>query len=157
MTDHDTFTALYSQNSSGIYRFALHMSGSVHLAEEVTQQTFVMLIDSPQSYDPSKGPIGPFSLRRGAQPGETPPRTRSQAELSRRRDGACKRARSSRRSHAKGESAILARGHCRPSTQIPRSETSCATCRSSVTNRRLRPSNARWEQYARACIAPEPF
>jgi RNA polymerase sigma-70 factor, ECF subfamily len=60
MTDADAFTALYRQNSSGIYRFALHMSGNSHVAEEVTQETFIMLIDNPGSYDSSKGSIAPF-------------------------------------------------------------------------------------------------
>jgi RNA polymerase sigma-70 factor (ECF subfamily) len=60
MTDAETFTALYRQNSSGIYRFALHMSGSVQVAEEVTQETFVLLIDNPRSYDSSKGSIAAF-------------------------------------------------------------------------------------------------
>jgi RNA polymerase sigma-70 factor (ECF subfamily) len=60
MTDPDAFTALYRQNSSGIYRFALHMSASPSVAEEVTQETFLMLIHNPKSYDPSRGEIGPF-------------------------------------------------------------------------------------------------
>jgi len=60
MTDPDAFTALYRQNSSAIYRFALHMSGSTSVAEEVTQEVFLMLIHSPKSYDASRGEIGPF-------------------------------------------------------------------------------------------------
>jgi RNA polymerase sigma-70 factor, ECF subfamily len=60
MTDPDAFTALYRQNSSGIYRFALHMSGSTSVAEEVTQEAFAMLIHNPQCYDPVRGPVGPF-------------------------------------------------------------------------------------------------
>lgn len=60
MTDADAFTALYRQNSSGIYRFALHMSGSTSVADEVTQETFLMLIDNPQSYNPAKGAISSF-------------------------------------------------------------------------------------------------
>jgi RNA polymerase sigma-70 factor (ECF subfamily) len=60
MTDPAAFTAIYRQNSPGIYRFALHMSGNPTVAEEVTQETFLMLINNPYSYDPSKGEIGPF-------------------------------------------------------------------------------------------------
>jgi RNA polymerase sigma-70 factor, ECF subfamily len=60
MTDPDAFTALYRQNSSGIFRFALHMSGSESVAEEVTQEVFLLLIDNPRSYNASKGEIGPF-------------------------------------------------------------------------------------------------
>ena len=60
MTDPDAFTALYRQNSSGIYRFALHMSGNTTVAEEVTQETFLMLIHSPRTYDSTRGEIVPF-------------------------------------------------------------------------------------------------
>jgi RNA polymerase sigma factor (sigma-70 family) len=54
------FTKIYRQNSAGIYRFALHMSGSESVAEEVTQETFLMLINTSQSYDPAKGAVTPF-------------------------------------------------------------------------------------------------
>ncbi len=60
MTDPDAFTALYRQNSAGIYRFALHMSGSTSVAEEVTQEVFLTLIHSPQSYDAARGEISAF-------------------------------------------------------------------------------------------------
>jgi RNA polymerase sigma-70 factor (ECF subfamily) len=60
MTDPDSFTAIYRQNSSGIYRFALHMSGSEALAEEVTQETFMMLINSPQTFNPARGTMQSF-------------------------------------------------------------------------------------------------
>jgi RNA polymerase sigma-70 factor, ECF subfamily len=60
MTDPESFTALYRQNSSGIYRFALHMSGSETVAEEVTQEVFLLLIDNPRSYNAARGEIGPF-------------------------------------------------------------------------------------------------
>jgi RNA polymerase sigma-70 factor, ECF subfamily len=60
MTDPDEFTSLYRQHSSGIYRFALHMSGSASVAEEVMQDAFITLIHKPQSYDASRGEVGPF-------------------------------------------------------------------------------------------------
>jgi RNA polymerase sigma-70 factor (ECF subfamily) len=60
MTDPEEFTAIYRQNSSGIFRFAVHMSGSRTVAEEVTQEAFLMLINSPGSFDPEKGTITNF-------------------------------------------------------------------------------------------------
>jgi RNA polymerase sigma-70 factor (ECF subfamily) len=60
MTDPETFTALYRRHSSGIYRFALHMCASPTVAEEVTQETFIFIIENPRSYDPTKGEIVPF-------------------------------------------------------------------------------------------------
>src|ERR1700674_2174919 len=60
MTDPDEFTSLYRQHSSGIYRFALHMSGSTSVAEEVAQDTFVTLIREGNGYDASRGEVGPF-------------------------------------------------------------------------------------------------
>jgi RNA polymerase sigma-70 factor (ECF subfamily) len=60
MTDASGFTKLYRQHSLRIFRFALHMSGSATVAEEVTQDTFLMLINQPKSFDPARGSIGPF-------------------------------------------------------------------------------------------------
>jgi RNA polymerase sigma-70 factor (ECF subfamily) len=60
MTDADRFANLYRQHSLKIFRFALHMSGSAATAEEVTQETFLMLIDRPRRFDPTRGEIGPF-------------------------------------------------------------------------------------------------
>jgi RNA polymerase sigma-70 factor, ECF subfamily len=60
MTDPEEFTSIYRQNSSGIYRFAVHMSGSRTVAEEVTQETFLMLIHNPGSFDPNRGTVTAF-------------------------------------------------------------------------------------------------
>jgi RNA polymerase sigma-70 factor (ECF subfamily) len=60
MTDPEAFTAIYRQNSSGIYRFALHMSGSESVAEDVTQETFMTLIHSPQIFDATRGTMTSF-------------------------------------------------------------------------------------------------
>jgi len=42
--DEDAFTALYRKRQGAIFRFALHMSGSSQVAEEVTQDVFVFLL-----------------------------------------------------------------------------------------------------------------
>src|SRR6516164_3766926 len=41
--DEDAFTALYRRRQGPVYRFALHMTGSPQLAEEVTQDVFIFL------------------------------------------------------------------------------------------------------------------
>jgi RNA polymerase sigma-70 factor (ECF subfamily) len=60
MTDPEEFTSIYRQNSSGIYRFAVHMSGNRTVAEEVTQETFLALIHNPGSFDPNRGTVAAF-------------------------------------------------------------------------------------------------
>src|SRR5919205_489901 len=42
--DEDAFTALYRRRQAGVYRFALQMSGSESLAEDVAQETFMALM-----------------------------------------------------------------------------------------------------------------
>lgn len=53
----DAFGALYERCSPSIYRFALHMSGDQHIAEEVTQDTFMILIRRPSMYDETRGSL----------------------------------------------------------------------------------------------------
>lgn len=43
-----------------LYRFALAMSGSVELAEEALQETFVQLIRRPENFDPERGQLQGF-------------------------------------------------------------------------------------------------
>ena len=58
--DEDAFTVLYRRRQGPVYRFALHMSGSSHLAEEVTQDVFVFLIQRGRDFDPSRGALGAY-------------------------------------------------------------------------------------------------
>src|SRR5258708_9872007 len=51
------FETLYTRHQGQIYRFALHMSGNPATAEEVTQEVFMVLIDSPKGYDDAKGTV----------------------------------------------------------------------------------------------------
>jgi RNA polymerase sigma-70 factor (ECF subfamily) len=53
----DAFGALYERWSPSVYRFALHMSGDQHIAEEVTQDTFMALIRKPSMFDEARGPM----------------------------------------------------------------------------------------------------
>ena len=49
------FAALYDRHQSAVYRFALLMSGSANIAEEVTQEVFLLLMREPQRYEPGRG------------------------------------------------------------------------------------------------------
>lgn len=58
----DALAALYRRRQGSIYRFALQMSGSPTLAEDVTQEVFVALLRDGTSYDPTRGPLNWFLL-----------------------------------------------------------------------------------------------
>ena len=58
--DEDAFTALYRRHQGSVYRFALHMSGSTDVAEEVTQEVFMFLIRGVRQYDPKRGTLAGF-------------------------------------------------------------------------------------------------
>jgi len=58
--DKSAFTALYRKHQGQIYRFALLMSGSANIAEEVTQEVFLLLIRDPFRFDPARGPLPSF-------------------------------------------------------------------------------------------------
>jgi RNA polymerase sigma-70 factor, ECF subfamily len=55
--DEDAFSALYRRLQRGIYCFALQMSGSASVAEEVTQEVFLTLIRDPRRYDARRGSL----------------------------------------------------------------------------------------------------
>ena len=55
--DEDAFTELYRRRQASVYRFALQMSGSRTLAEDVTQEVFIVLIREGHRYDPSRGSL----------------------------------------------------------------------------------------------------
>jgi RNA polymerase sigma-70 factor (ECF subfamily) len=58
--DEAAFVSLYRCRQRGIYRFALQMSGSTSVAEDVTQEVFMALIRDPRRYDPGKGSVASF-------------------------------------------------------------------------------------------------
>jgi RNA polymerase sigma-70 factor (ECF subfamily) len=51
------FVALYRKYHSRVYRFSLQVSGTRHVAEEVTQETFLALIRGPHKYRSERGPL----------------------------------------------------------------------------------------------------
>jgi len=55
--DESAFATLYRRHQGVVYRFALLMSGSANIAEEVTQEVFLILIRKPHTFDPSRGPL----------------------------------------------------------------------------------------------------
>ena len=58
--DEAAFLALYRRRQGGIYRFALHMSGSAVLAEDITQEVFLALIRADSGYDPRRGALSGY-------------------------------------------------------------------------------------------------
>jgi len=58
--DRDAFVALYRRRQGPIYRFALHMSGSEAIAEDVTQEVFLRLMRAPGGYDPARAGLASY-------------------------------------------------------------------------------------------------
>jgi RNA polymerase sigma-70 factor (ECF subfamily) len=58
--DEEAFALLYRRRQSGIYRFALQMSGSKSIAEDVTQEVFLFLMRDGHVFDPAKGALSAF-------------------------------------------------------------------------------------------------
>ncbi len=58
--DEEALATLYRRRRGGIYRFALQMSGSPAISEDVTQEVFMILMRDGMTYDPTRGPLGAF-------------------------------------------------------------------------------------------------
>ena len=58
----EAFCELYLRLQGRVYRFALYMSGSRTLAEDLVQDTFLILFDKSGHYDPGKGSVANFVL-----------------------------------------------------------------------------------------------
>ena len=56
----EAFVALYGRRRGAIYRFSLHMTGSVTLAEDITQEVFLTLIRDRCGYDPQRGTLAGY-------------------------------------------------------------------------------------------------
>jgi RNA polymerase sigma-70 factor (ECF subfamily) len=58
--DGDAFEALYDRRQGGVYRFALRMSGSVEIAEDVTHDVFIALMRDGHQFDPARGNVASY-------------------------------------------------------------------------------------------------
>jgi len=53
----NSFARLFHNRQGAVYRFALHMSGDEGLAEDVTQETFLALLEKGHRFDPTRGTL----------------------------------------------------------------------------------------------------
>ncbi len=65
--DEQAFLQLYDQHQRSVYRFLMHMTGSVSAAEELTQEVFVVILDAicagkTNQFDPEKGTLESYLL-----------------------------------------------------------------------------------------------
>ena len=60
--DRESFAELYRRRQRDVYRFALHMTGAPELAEDVTQEVFMVLMRKGSEYDESRGSVNAFLL-----------------------------------------------------------------------------------------------
>lgn len=60
--DEEALALLYRRRQGSVYRFALQMSGSRSIAEDVTQEVFLFLMREGHIFDASKGTVGAFLL-----------------------------------------------------------------------------------------------
>ena len=58
--DQDAFAQLYERREPALYRFALHMSGSPAVAEEVSHEVFVQLMGPTTRFDETRGSLESF-------------------------------------------------------------------------------------------------
>ncbi len=56
----DAFTAVYRRWQGNVYRFALQMTGSRTEAEEVIQDTFMVLIQGAERFDTARGSLSSY-------------------------------------------------------------------------------------------------
>jgi RNA polymerase sigma-70 factor, ECF subfamily len=65
--DEESFLELYDRHGRTVYRFLVHMTGSAVLAEELTQEVFVAILDAMwagtmERFDPARGTLEGYLL-----------------------------------------------------------------------------------------------
>ena len=60
--DEEALALLYRRRQGNVYRFALQMSGSKPIAEDVTQEVFLFLMREGHVFDPERGTLSAFLL-----------------------------------------------------------------------------------------------
>ena len=58
--DEEALGLLYRRRQAAVYRFALQMSGSKTIAEDVTQEVFLFLMREGGVFDPTRGSLAAF-------------------------------------------------------------------------------------------------
>lgn len=58
--DEAAFTLLYRRRQGAVYRFAWQMCGSESVAEDVTQEVFMVLVREGGRFDPARGPLAAY-------------------------------------------------------------------------------------------------
>ena len=58
--DEPAFLTLYRRRQAALYRFAVHMSGSLTVAEDVVQEVFLALLREACGYDPGRGTLSGY-------------------------------------------------------------------------------------------------
>lgn len=58
--DEEAFVTLYRRRQGAVYRFALQMSGSEAVAEDVTQEVFMVLMRDGRNFDPTRGSLAAY-------------------------------------------------------------------------------------------------
>ncbi len=56
----EAFAEVYRAHQAGLYRFALRMTGSAWVAEEIVQEIFMTVLRQPGRYDASRGALGAY-------------------------------------------------------------------------------------------------
>src|SRR2546427_6159394 len=60
--DEEALSVLYRRRQGAIYRFAMQMSGSQALSEDVTQEVFMVLMRGNAAFDEMRGSVNSFLL-----------------------------------------------------------------------------------------------
>jgi RNA polymerase sigma-70 factor, ECF subfamily len=60
--DHHAFDEIYDRCRMPVFRFALHMSGSREIADEVTQDAFLFLLHKPAVFSEERGALAGFLI-----------------------------------------------------------------------------------------------
>ncbi len=56
------FRAAFEEHKDAVYRFAWRMTNSSHTAEDITQDVFLSLLNYPERFDATRGPMRSFLL-----------------------------------------------------------------------------------------------
>ncbi|MGH9836974.1 MAG: RNA polymerase sigma factor [Blastocatellia bacterium] len=59
----EAFTRLYQRLRGVVFRFARQMSGSANVAEDVTQEVFLILFRKAELYDPNRGSLSTYLVQ----------------------------------------------------------------------------------------------